>query len=194
MSIGSRRDRRTGVYSDAVTAFSYTASGTGNDIDGLDEIAYEMKQYSTKLGWNLRQRLYLVPEAGAAVGVRMASDTAVVVPFRPTDALGKPEMKFVHLCGLPPAAFKGREWRFEPDRIGTTAGAMRLDRGPPGMTLADGELRWAVPADFADAFATAAVSAPDATGGKRVTATFTIRVRPAASPAPTVIRLPADGK
>lgn len=93
----------------------------------------------------IQSRAWLVPQVGAVAAV---NDAGTAVAVHRVDVKAAWAAKGGNRCalvGYPPHAVRGRTFTFAPELWANGKWALELADGPPGMTVADGTVRWVVP-------------------------------------------------
>jgi hypothetical protein len=98
----------------------------------------------------LDKRIWLIPEARLLVVIAQENDRLILQRLDPDAEAEEAGLDYLRLTSLsPPAAVRGKTWRFPLAGKSRRGGnQVRLEAGPVGMDLApEGALTWEVPAD-----------------------------------------------
>jgi hypothetical protein len=96
--------------------------------------------------------------------------------------LEKAGVDYLFVAGRPGGATRGATFKYTPAVKSKQGGVkIKLDAGPDGMKVVNGELTWAVPRTFADASVPVILTVSDKTG-QETFHTFTLSVGDAAKP------------
>ncbi len=139
-----------------LTAVSLHATGRDGvladlpKLPGLDwprplKPAVKGQPYLDRRPLPIQSRAWLVPQVGAVAAV---NDAGTAVAVHRVDVKAAWAVKGGNRCalvGYPPHAVRGRPFAFAPELWANGKWALELADGPPGMTVADGTVRWAVP-------------------------------------------------
>ena len=111
-------------------------------------------------------RFVLNPRAGVLAIVNGAGDKVHLHPLDLKAMLAKSGADYLLLMSQPPAAETGQKWTYTPEVLVKPGKAVvKLEAGPPGMTVTGGVMSWDVPAGFAEPTAQVILTVSD--GGKR---------------------------
>ena len=130
----------------------------------------------------LEQRVHLIPDAKLLVIASEAGDKLHLHKFDVDAILEKAGVDYLFVTGRPGGATRGATFKYTPAVKSKQGGVkIKLDAGPDGMKVVNGELTWAVPRTFADATVPVILTVSDKTG-QETFHTFTLSVGGAAKP------------
>jgi hypothetical protein len=134
-------------------------------LTDLDGICRENVNYgSVRDSLTHDKRILFIAAAHLIVSIPRTNDQLILHRFDPDKALEKSDLDYLFVTSEPKQfAVKGTEYRY-PLIVKSKKGGVtyKLESGPKGMELGkDGVLKWAVPADFADADTDVIISVGD---------------------------------
>lgn len=102
-------------------------------------------------GQQLATVYHLIPEAQLLAFLDKSKENVHLHPIKLGELLAKAGTDFALAASRPPTAAKGTAWEYRPTVLTRSGKAtVKVVSGPPGMTAADGVVKWSVPAGFAD--------------------------------------------
>jgi hypothetical protein len=150
------------------------AEGVGIYVEGdsrplltLSDVVVEFGSRSSQTRPQIDKAVWFIPDAHLLVTIPLSRDMLSLRRINIEQALDKSEVDYLFVASRPPRTAKpgsGYQYRLTVKSKRGGAG-FQLASGPTGMTISpEGQLDWAVPADFARAEETVVVSVKDASG------------------------------
>jgi hypothetical protein len=146
-------------------------------LANLNNVTYKDMAAVREIG--IENTVHLVPWAKLLAVLPASRDRLLLVPFDVEDALAKSGINYLLVTSQPPAVAKrGQRLTYAVAAKAKSGGVtFQLESGPPGMTLTpQGQLRWDVPANYAEGETSVLIAVRDASG-QQIFHTFRLTVR-----------------